>query len=316
MEHNASFLALLTVCIYLILNSCKPAVPIDFDDVVIEPTADLSNILISEILPDPLNGGVEFVEIYNNSTKIIDLNTLQIASSNSTGKRSKLHPLSGSSSYIYPNSYKLLSKNSAIIESYYPVPDISALHTMSSFPVLTNSNGAVILFSNEKIIDSLYYEISMHDPFIKSPKGVSLERVSFQKATNSPGNFISAAASPGYSTPGYRNSQQENLAVSGPVIYLSSKTFLPNKNESLVINFNFKQGGQMMNISIYNRQGKTVRVLYKNHRLGTVDQAVWDGKDAHNEQLPPGVYRLHIEIYDAFGNLKKYSEDCVLSDQL
>ena len=315
MEKNISFLAIWSLFICLVFTNCERQATHEIFEDISESAPDLSEIVISEVLPDPHKGGVEFIEIYNNSTKVIDLNTLQVASSNSTGKRSKLHPVSVSSSYIYPKTYKLLSKSSEIIEDQYPVPEISALHTMLSFPVLTNSNGAVILFSNEKVIDSLHYEIGMHDAFIKNPKGVSLERVSFQRSTNSPGNFISAAASPGYSTPGYRNSQSENKEANPPNLYLSSKTFSPQKDESLVINFNFKQGGQMTNIYIYNRAGKTVRVLHKNHRLGTIDKALWDGKDDHGGTLPSGVYHLNIEIYDAHGNLTKFREGCIVADQ-
>lgn len=315
MEKKTSFLAFLTFVICLIFTNCKQDAAISIDEDITESGTNLSSILISEILPDPKSGGVEFVEIYNNSTKVVDLNTLQVASSSSTGKRSKLHPVSGSSSYIYPNTYKLLSKNSEIIENQYPVPDLGALHTMSSFPVLNNSNGALILFSNEKIIDSLYYEHSMHDLFIKNPKGVSLERVSFQRPTNSAGNFISAAANPGYSTPGYRNSQSDNEVADKPSLYLSVKTFSPHKGESLIINFNFKRGGQMMNIYIYDRTGKSVRVLYQNHRLGTIDQALWDGRDKRGNFLPHGVYQLYIEIYDASGNLTKHREGCILAGE-
>jgi len=307
---------LLLIVFSLTFWSCKNTAIINPDTDVDDGDLEISDILISEILPDPQKGGVEFVEIYNNSTRLIDLNSLQLATMNSTGKRSKLHSISSSTVFIYPFTYKLLSLDSEIVQAHYSVPDKTALHTMASFPTLTNSQGAVILFSDEKPIDSLYYTAGLHDVFIKDPKGVSLERVSFSKPTNSIGNFISAAATAGYATPGYQNSQLENKEKVTQTIFLSSKIFNPDREEQLEINFNFNQGGKMANIFIFNSEGKKIRNLVTNHRLGTKDRIFWNGEDDKKELLPVGVYLLSIEIYDAEGNFKKYKESCVLASKI
>lgn len=274
------------------------------------------DILISEILPDPKKDGVEFIEIYNNSTRLIDLIDLQIASTNSSGKRSKLHPVSASSTFIYPHTYKLLSVNSKAVQSQYPFPDQSAFHEMSSFPTLTNSQGAVLIFRNEQLIDSVFYKVSMHDAFIKDPKGVSLERVSFHKKSITEGNFISAAASSGYATPGYKNSQLENQENSSQSIYLNSKTFVPNQGDQLAINLIFPHGGIMANLYIYNMSGKKVRTLLRNHRLGVENSIRWDGKDDKHKQLPTGIYLLLVELYDLKGNLSTWKESCIIAGNL
>src|SRR5690606_10733046 len=125
------------------------------------------------------------------------------------------------SAYIYPFTYKLLSLNSIIVQSHYPFQDQTTFHEMASFPTLTNSLGAVILLREEQVIDSLFYTVGMHDVFIKNSKGVSLERVSFNKSSNTQGNFISAAANTGYATPGYENSQLESQEAPNQSIFLS-----------------------------------------------------------------------------------------------
>src|SRR5690606_29005740 len=153
------------------------------------------------------------------------------------------------------------------------------------FPTLTNSLGAVILLREEQVIDSLFYTVGMHDVFIKNSKGVSLERVSFNKSSNTQGNFISAAANTGYATPGYKNSQLESQEAPNQSIFLNSKTFAPSSGEQLEINFHFNKGGQMANLFIYNRSGKKVRSFLKNHRVGTKDRITWDGKDDNNNTL-------------------------------
>jgi len=298
------------------LSGCDKKETTNLNNKLPESNDEIAGVLISEILPDPKKDGVEFVEIYNNSMKVIDLQTLQLASTNSNGKRSKLHAISKSSVLIYPFTYKLLSTNSEIVQTHYPIQDTSAFHNMLSFPTLTNSQGSVILFSNEIPIDSLYYQVDMHDVFIKNPKGVSLERVGFNKPTNAAENFISAAATVGYATPGYQNSQLENKKPINQTFFLSSKTFAPSLNEQLKINFRFHEGGKMVNLLIFNSSGREVRSLLKNHRLGTKDLILWDGLNNENQKLPFGVYFLSIEIFDSKGNLNIYKDSCVLAGKI
>lgn len=276
---------------------------------------EVADILISEILPDPNIDGVEFVEIFNNSNKVIDLSSLQLATVNASGKRSKLHPISKSSLMMYPFTYKLLSLDVEKIKAHYPIQSSLVFHNMPSFPTLTNSQGSVLLLRKGNVIDSLYYNIAMHDVFIKNPKGVSLERVSFKKATNSPSNFVSAAASTNYATPGYRNSQSGHEEPIESSVFLTAKSFSPNNGESLTINFHFMES-QMTNVFIYNQTGKRVRYLLTNHRLGTKDQILWDGKDDQNNLLPLGVYHVYIEIYDKKGGITKYKKSCIIASKV
>lgn len=286
----------------------------------IPPYADtpeeFTGILISEILVDPKKDGVEFVEIYNNSTEIIDLNSLQLASVNATGKRSKLHPVSTSSIHIPPFTYKVLSRNSEKVQAQYPYQNKNTFHNMSSFPVLTNTQGAVILFMNETAIDSLHYNLAMHSPFIKNAKGVSLERVNFHISSHIKGNFLSAAASNGYATPGYQNSQSENKEPIPKTVSLGEQVLNPARNKTLTINILHSTGGKMANIHIYNAKGTSVRNLAKNQLLGTKEQFEWDGKGDEAQALPTGIYYIYAEIFDSTGFLKTYKESCILANKI
>lgn len=269
-------------------------------------------VLISEILPDPKKGGVEFIEIYNNTTQIIDLRSLEIASVNSSGKRNRLHRISDRSDYLYPGRYKVLSKDSQILQEQYSHQDGSSFYSMESFPSLTNTQGAVLLFHNEALIDSLFYTNKMHDIFIKTAKGVSLERVDFNQSTNLSGNFISAAATNGYATPGYQNSQAINEDSGSYGFSLRTDKFHPDKNETLELRIGFPKGGKMANIIIYNSSGKQVRKLFLNHRLGTRNIFHWNGQDDYDKVLPTGVYYVYTELYDSVGGLTSYKEACLL----
>src|SRR5690554_2903555 len=280
-----------------------------------DSTDELADILISEILADPRKDGVEFVEIYNNSNQAINLNSLQLASDNATGKRSKLHSVDNSNTYISPFSYKLLSIDSEKVQAQYPFQNKSSFHSMLSFPVLTNNQGAVILFMNEIAIDSFHYNLTMHNPFIKNAKGVSLERVSFYFPGHITGAFLSAAASNGYATPGYHNSQSENKEPISKTVFLSEKIFNLNQDRQLLINIHLPSGGKMANMNIYNSKGISVRSLLKNQLLGTKEQFKWNGKGDKNQNLSTGIYYIYVEVFDNNGFLKTYKESCVLANK-
>ncbi len=302
-----SFLILLSGCDKDKLNTDLPQE---------DKPAEFAKVLISEILADPKKDGVEFVEIYNNSTETVDLSSLQLASVNASGKRSKLHPVANSNTYISPFSYKLLSKNSEKVQAQYPHQSKNTFHNMPSFPVLTNTQGAVILFMNEAAIDSFHYTLAMHSPFIKNAKGVSLERVNFHIPGHIKGNFLSAAASNGYATPGYQNSQLENKETIPKTVFLNEQVLNPARNKTLTINILLPTGGKMANIHIYNAKGVGVRNLAKNQLLGTKEQFEWDGKGDEAQALSTGIYYIYAEIFDSNGFLKTYKESCILANKI
>lgn len=300
----------------VILSACNKDRLISMYNLPTDSTDKFAGILISEILVDPKKDGVEFVEIYNNSNQTISLPSLQLASINSSGKRSKLHAVDNSNSYISPFSYKLLSKDSEKVQAQYPFQSKNSFHDMPSFPVLTNNQGAVVLFMNEVAIDSLHYNLAMHNRFIKDAKGVSLERVSFHRAGHLAGNFSSAAASNGYATPGYQNSQAENNEPIPKTIFLNEKTFNPNQRKPLTINIHLPLGGKMTSIHIYNSKGINIRSLAKNQLMGTKEQFSWNGKDDKNQTLSTGVYYIYVEIFDSDGFFKTHKESFILVNKI
>jgi len=68
-------------------------------------------ILISEILFNPRLGGVDFVEIYNNSDHGIDLMELQLANANAAGEPASIKNVSSAKLMIAPGSYWVVTTN-------------------------------------------------------------------------------------------------------------------------------------------------------------------------------------------------------------
>jgi len=274
------------------------------------------DILINEVLPNPKTGGAEFIEIYNASAKTFSLEDLQLARVVGKDSLITVRPISYTSTLILPSEYKVITKNPSIVQLQYYTENPKAFITMPDMLQLPNKSGSIALVSNNAIIDRLDYNEEMHSPFIKDPKGVSLERRDFTEATNAAGNFTSAAASVGYATPGYRNSQYQHAENESDAIWLTSKTFSPDLDgfeDVLQINYHFKKTGNMLTLSIFNDRGKLVRRLYRNYLLAEAGILNWDGQDDAQQRLPVGIYIIHAAVYNAIDGVKNYRKSCVLA---
>ncbi len=277
-----------------------------------------NDVLINEILFNPRGDGADFVEIYNNSDKLINLSDLCVA----TVKKDSLtaiKPLSTSAMPFSPGQYMVLTTDPDNIKKEYYTENPNAFLKMASMPAFNNDAGTVILLADSVTIDRFDYTEKMHFPLIKNPDGVSLERVSFKRPSNEAGNFRSAAASAGYATPGYKNSQYTEEINSDEEVFLNSKTFSPDNDgfeDALMINYRFKEPGNIANINVYNDKGVLIKHLAKNMSLGQEGAVTWDGLNENSLICPVGIYIVYAEVFNLNGNVKKYRKPCVLAAKL
>ncbi|GAA4804148.1 hypothetical protein GCM10023231_36520 [Olivibacter ginsenosidimutans] len=274
-----------------------------------------TGLLINEILPNPKTGGAEFIELYNPTEQTIDLHDLQLARIHDD-TLSPPKPITKQSSLFLPRTYKVITKDPSAILSQYASKNPQDFIAMDAFPVLPNTRGSIALLRGDSLVDRLDYDERMHSPFIKDAKGVSLERRYMTEETNAPGNFTSAAASSGYATPGYQNSQYQDIISDDKGIWLANNTFSPDSHNStdfLQIHYQFKQGSNMITLHIFNDQGIRIRRLYDNYLLGTSGTLDWNGLDDAQQRLPVGIYLIYAEVYNAIDGVKKYRKSCVLS---
>jgi hypothetical protein len=276
------------------------------------------DILINEVLFSPRQGGVEFVEIYNNSSNSLDLKDLFLTTDRNN-VLTNLHPITPVSYIIKANQYLVLSTNPDQVKAHYHTENPNAFLRMKSLPPFTDKGKTIILISNSIPIDQFDYDENMHFKLIKDQKGVSLERSSFNRPANEPGNFRSATSSVGFATPGYKNSQYMGPITSNEEFTLKSKTFSPDNDgfEDLMhINYKFPEPPGVATINIYNAQGMLVRRLVKNQTLAAEGTIYWNGLDEQNKQATVGIYIIHTEIFDLNGNVKRYRKPCVLATKL
>jgi len=274
-------------------------------DLVITETATAGDILLNEVLFNPKDDGVDFVEIYNSSQKYILLNELALRYTSTGGSVSTKEV--ALDLIIYPNAYVSLTADTSKVKSQYP--EAKNLHQLASFISMNNDGGYLTLLGKLDLsIDSIAFSEDQHFELLKSVDGVSLERISFASSSTSTGNWQSASASVGYATPGYQNSQYIDLSSSNSDFSLASKSVSPDNDgyeDVLTVNYTTTEPGTVLNGYVFNLAGKLIHHPFNNETLGNTGVISWDGVTDNGTKAPIGNYILLLESFTLDGKVTK-----------
>lgn len=284
--------------------------------VFIEP----GDMVINEVLFNPVPDGEDYVEMYNNSDKQIPLNKLYLASRDKELQLTQIYSLTTEKIIFAPDSYLVLTKDTNGVFPWFTIECPECFLQMEKFPSYNNDEDYVVLLNNkDEIVDELFYTEDLHLPVFHDREGISLERISFSEPTNNPANWYSASSGSGYGTPGYKNSQARNALQEKVSVSFSPESFSPNNdgyNDEYQINFNLNKPGYLCNIRIYDSSGNLVAQLAKNIVLGTNETISWNGSDESGQRQKMGVYVVLVELYDLNGYVKHFKDGVVLTDFL
>jgi hypothetical protein len=274
------------------------------------------DIVINEVLFNPFNGGVDFVEIYNNSNKFINLENWSLANLDNDSV-DNYKPLIEQPKLILPGEFVLLSTNSAVVANDYMNSATDAFLQMESLPTYSNDKGDVYLINNlDIIVDEFHYKDDMHFALLNSEDGVSLERIDYDRTTSDDSNWHSAAEDEGFATPGFENSQYQMTNNDGGEIVVEPETFSPDNDgvdDVLNISYNFSEPGFVATVVIYDAKGRLVRNLVQNELLGISGTFSWDGINERNEKARIGIYIIFVEAFSADGDVKSFKKTAVLA---
>lgn len=303
------------------VTNCKDIPP--EDEILVQfgipSSANRNDVIINEILFNPINPGVDYLELYNRSDKVIDLKeltfgTIKISFPNPAD--TTLKDIINESRYLLPHSYTLLSTDSEIVKYQYNIKDNDDNNFIEviSFPSLPNTEGRVVICDKAStIIDEMYYSEKMHYELLTVTQGVSLERISFEKSSLDESNWHSASFNYYYGTPGYKNSMAADSKneVSENEIDIIPEIFSPNGDaydDICSIYYNLDKNGYSINIKVFNSNGLLVRNLLNNNLTNSQDVIYWDGCDDNNRIVEAGIYIIMIEIFDLEGNVKRFKK--------
>ncbi len=279
---------------------------------------NVGDIVINEVLFNPFTGGSDFVEIYNNSTKYINLQNWELANfDNDSISNRKI--ISSMPYVLMPKQFLVLTKDAANIKQEYINAKQDRMLQMSTLPAYNNSEGHVYLMNNlNQAVDNFKYNEKMHFALLNDFKGVSLERIDYNRLTSDNTNWHSAAEDAGYATPGYENSQYQNVEITDE-ISISPETFSPDNDgidDVVNISYQFAEAGYVANIVLYDAKGRLIKNLLLNELLGTKGTFSWDGINENNEKAGIGIYIIYFEVFQLNGDTKKFKKTCVLGGHL
>ena len=288
-------------------------------DIIYEPALP-GDVVLNEILFNPVSGGNDYVEIVNVSNKLISLKNLFLASRDNEFQLTQNYPLAEVDFPFEPESYLVLTKDTNGVFPWFYIDCAGCFHQMGKFPSYNNDEDVVVLL-NEKmeIIDEFHYNEEMHSPFFYDAEGIALERISMKTATNSPGNWFSASTEAGYGTPGYKNSQTDSEIAAQPKITFEPEAFSPNLdgyNDEYHIHYKLNQPGYLANVWIFDAGGQLVMQLAKNDILSARGEITWNGEDETGQKQPMGVYVVALEIFNTKGDIFRFKDGVVLTDIL
>ena len=280
---------------------------------------ELNDLVVNEIMFDPKDNGVEWVEIYNRSNKVIDLKEIFLCSQDNSGNLTEINQVAPSGYLFLPQKYLVLSTDASAIKAQYSTTNPNGFIDMGSIPSFNNDSDYVLLTNiSQTIIDKLQYHSSWHLPLLNVTKGISLERINYDNPTQDESNWHSASENVDGATPAYKNSQYTNNE-GGTEITVSPEVFSPDNdgyNDVLSISYAFDTPGMIANAQIYDSRGRLEKTLVRNELLSISGTFFWDGFTAEKLKARIGIYVIYFEAFDTKGTVKKYKKSCVVGGKL
>lgn len=274
------------------------------------------DLVINELLFDPKDDGVEWIEIYNRSSGFIDLKNVMICSEDASGTLSDCRIISPAGRQIQPGEYLVISEDRSAVKGQYLCENPKWFEDIVSLFTLNNDSDVIVLTDTAgQVIDKVNYHSDFHHDLLSSTKGVSLERISAAGGSSDKTNWHSASEASGGATPTFKNSQGIQ-DTGGEEVYLNPKVFSPDgdlRDDELIIHYAFDEPGYIGNMSIYDQGGHLHRLLVNNVLLGTSGSFSWNGRDESGSLLPTDMYIVLFELHHAGGQTKRFKMVGVLA---
>ncbi len=265
-------------------------------------TVEPGDLIINEILFNPVTGGSDYVELYNNSDKLLDVNLLEMANlDNDTISNNEVIE---SNYLLFPGEYVVITEDSSQIQQYYPAAVLGRF-VESDLPTYSNDEGTVYLINGNQIIDAVSYFDDWHFQLMDSDDGKSLERIEPDGSSNSSSNWHTAAESIGFGTPGAENSQYYPALTNGAFNY-TSETISPDNDgfeDVLQINYEMNAPGFVATFRIFDDRGRQVATVIDNELLSISGTFAWQGVTDEGTKASIGPYVGIFEAYDVSGGL-------------
>ena len=260
----------------------------------------LGDVVINEILFDPVVGGSDYVEILNYSDKLLDLKGLVILNASKQGSEEFIV----SSILLEPGKMVALSADTNQVKSQY-TPELNSQFYEMKLPSFNQDEGNVSLLFEDVVLDSFDYTEDIHNSLLDVTKGVSLERI-FPNSASIPENFTSGVKSTNYGTPGYRNASfKDGNANNKDVFFIENTVFSPNgdgQEDLLIMNISLPEDGYLTTIQVFNLSGQKIKTIQTNQLTGKTDISKWNGTMDDGTLAAVGHYIIYFQAFHTNGD--------------
>ena len=285
---------------------------LDTLEIIVPDTAQKGELLINEILFDPISGGSDYIEIINNSNNSFDIFNYFIAdyeNGPATLKKIDQHFI------VSPHELVLFTEDSISTLTDYPTNDPSKFIQMD-LPSFPNDSGTVFILNYDSIIlDKFSYLEDYHFDLINDPEGVSLERVLLDSNINPSLAWHSAAENVGWGTPGKQNSQYVISSPSNASFISINEVFSPDNDgyqDLAIFSYNIREIGMVGNASVFDNRGRLIKKILSNELLPSQGQFTWDGVNLYGQKSSVGIYLIYFECFNTEGKILKFKSTITL----
>ena len=281
---------------------------------ILPEAASANDILINEILFNPRSGGVDFVELFNTTTKYISFKKWSLTNyvDNVTSNAKQIE---SGNIIIAPKSFMVFAAEPSTLKAQY-ARTIESVTYSTTLPSMPDDEGSIALVDSlGQAIDYFLYSNNYHTPFLKDKEGVSLERVSLTSPTNDANNWRSASQFENFATPGYKNSASaDGTTINEGEVTIEPEIFSPQvaPTDFTKINYHFEQAGYVANVTILDQQGHTIKSLANNEVLGVEGFIRWDGDRDDGGRARAGYYIALMEVFNAAGKVNVFRKRVVV----
>jgi len=279
--------------------------------------ADPSDLVINEILFNPVPEHYDFIELMNTGDRFVTLDSLVLSNENNDDVE-----ILRSSFILSPGEIVALTHDPKQLSTYYNTPEEANI-IQARLPAFNNDSGNITVYrlQNELplVVDAFDYSDEMHFELLESTEGVSLERISSNAGSQSDDNWFSGAEAKNFATPGYRNTATQVSVSSQNMIDLSYRVFSPDSDghkDLIFLNYSLNKPGFVANIDIFDDRGFRIKELCNNKLLAREGSLYWDGANEDSRMARIGIYIIRYHLFHPDGDILKGKKLCILAQQL
>ena len=278
---------------------------------------DSAGVVITEVMFDPGTDKTEFVEVYNRSEHLIDLKDLVLARVDAGGTIRSFSDQQPLSYWLFPKCYAVFATDAKSFRKAWPMVDPAVVAERTDMLSLTNEESRLILMEpNQKQLDAITYSPDWHYPYLEDNKGVSLERINFDRSGTERANWFSSSPASGGSTPGSKNSsalqpQLDNTQIFTIDPWIAYAAISPDPVQ-LVVSYRFGEAGWFLRMNIFNSAGQAVRDIFPFGMAPMEGAVCWDGLDAAQRMVTDGIYLLVADYYHPSGKKGRWKKACAI----